>query len=175
MSEKIRVLLPEEELLARIKEMGKQISRDYEGESIFMICTLRGSVFFACDLAKRIDLPLTLDFIKASSYGSGTMSSGNVRFDLDVELPVEGRHVLVVDDIVDSGNTLYSFMEMFKDRGAKSVKVAALLDKPDRRQVDVSVDYVGFAVPDVFVVGYGLDFDQRYRNLPYIGVLEEEA
>ncbi len=175
MNENIRVLLPEEELLKRIGEMGQQITEDYKGESVFLICTLRGSCFFACDLAKRIDLPLTLDFIKASSYGSGTTSSGNVRVDLDVELPVQGRHVIVVDDIVDSGNTLSAILKMMKDRGAKSVKVAALLDKPDRRQVDVAVDYMGFRVPDVFVVGYGLDFDQKYRNLPYIGVVEEKA
>ena len=174
MNENIRVLLPEEELMRRIGEMGQQISEDYAGESVFLICTLRGSCFFTCDLAKRITVPLTLDFIKASSYGAGTASSGQVRFDLDVELPVKGQNVIVVDDIVDSGHTLHAFLEMFKDRGAKTVKVAALLDKPERREVDVHVDYVGFTVPDVFVIGYGLDFDQRYRNLPYVGVLEEE-
>ncbi|MBR1629334.1 MAG: hypoxanthine phosphoribosyltransferase [Lachnospiraceae bacterium] len=174
MSKNIRVLLPEEEIAQRIAQMGQQITEDYKGESVFLVCTLRGSCFFACDLAKRIDLPLTLDFVKASSYGSGTASSGKVKFDLDVELSMEGRHVIIVDDIVDSGHTLQALLSLFKDRGAKSVRVATLLDKPDRREVDVAVDYVGFAVPNLFVIGYGLDFDQKYRNLPYIGVLESD-
>ncbi|MBQ9632532.1 MAG: hypoxanthine phosphoribosyltransferase [Lachnospiraceae bacterium] len=169
----IRVLLSEEELARRIEEMGQQINRDYEGESVLLICTLRGACIFACDLIRRISVPVMLDFVKASSYGSGTVSSGQVRIDLDVEFPIEGRNVIIVDDIVDSGNTLKALRELFASRGAKSVKVAALLDKPDRREVDVEMDYVGFTIPDLFVIGFGLDYDQQYRNLPYVGVLED--
>ncbi len=172
MNEKIRVLLPEEEISRRVKELGRQITEEYEGEEILLVCTLRGACFFACDLAKEIRVPVLIDFLKASSYGAGTTSSRNVRIDLDVTIPVEGKNVIVVDDIIDTGWTLNAISEMFRDRGAKSVRLCTLLTKPDRREIELSMAYVGFSVPDVFVVGYGLDFDQKYRNLPYIGVLE---
>ena len=172
MSEKIKVLLSEEEVDARIKQIAAQISRDYAGREIHLICVLKGGVFFTCELAKRITVPVTIDFMTTSSYGAGTVSSGEVKIKSDVEIPVDGRNVLIVEDIIDSGNTLHFLQDVFKDRNAKSVRLCTMLDKPDRREVDVDVDYVGFTIPDEFVVGYGLDYDQKYRNLPYIGVVE---
>ncbi len=172
MSETIREMIPETDLVARIQELGEQISRDYDGESIYLVCILRGAAPFACELAKRITVPVTMEFMTTSSYGSGTVSSGEVKIKNDVEIPMEGRNVLIVEDIIDSGNTLHYLLEVFKNRNAKSVKLCTLLDKPERREVDVDVDYVGFTIPDEFVVGYGLDYDQKYRNLPYIGVVE---
>ncbi len=172
MSESIRVMLPEEEVAARIAEMGAQISKDYEGEEIFLVCILKGASFFATELAKRITVPVIIDFMATSSYGSGTVSTGEVKIKKDVELDVEGKNVLIVEDIIDSGNTLNFLQDVFAERKAKSVKMCTMLDKPDRREVDVNVDYTGFTIPDEFVVGYGLDYDQRYRNLPYIGIVE---
>ena len=172
MSESIRVMLPEEELDRRIRELGAEISADYEGENLFLVCILKGAAFFACELAKRITVPVTIDFMATSSYGSGTVSSGEVEIRKDLDLSVEGKNVLVVEDIIDSGNTLSFLTELFKDRNAKSVRLCAMLDKPERREVDVKVDYIGFTIPDAFVVGYGLDYDQKYRNLPYIGVVD---
>lgn len=172
MSDKIKVLLPEEEVVERIRQIGKQITEDYEGEEIFLICTLKGASFFACELAKRINLPLTLDFIAVASYGSSTRSSGEVRMIKDLDESIEGKNVIVVEDIVDTGRTLSYLLEMMKKRNPKSLKLCSLLDKPERRVVEVAVDYKGFEVPDLFVVGYGLDYAQKYRNLPYIGVLE---
>lgn len=172
MSESIRVLLPEDELAARIKELGDQISKDYEGESVFIVCILKGASFFACELAKRISVPVIIDFMATSSYGSGTVSTGEVKVKKDLDLSVEGQNVIIVEDIIDSGNTLNFLGALFKERNAKSVRMCTMLDKPDRREVDVHVDYTGFTIPDQFVVGYGLDYDQRYRNLPYIGVVE---
>ena len=165
-------MIPEADLAARIAELGAQISKDYEGESVYVICILRGASFFACELAKRITVPVTIDFMTTSSYGSGTVSTGEVKIKNDVEIPVDGRNVLIVEDIIDSGNTLHFLQDVFKERNAKSVRLCTMLDKPDRREVDVDVDYVGFTIPDEFVVGYGLDYDQKYRNLPYIGVVE---
>lgn len=172
MSESIRVMLPEEELDKRIRELGAQISEDYAGDSVFLVCILKGASFFACELAKRITVPVTIDFMSTSSYGSGTVSSGEVKILKDLDLGVEGRNVIIVEDIIDSGHTLNFLTEFFKDRKAKSIKLCAMLDKPERREVDVKVDYTGFTIPDAFVVGYGLDYDQKYRNLPYIGVVE---
>ena len=172
MSEKISVMIPEDELEAKIAEMGKKISEDYAGEEVYIICILRGASFFACELAKRITVPVIIDFMTTSSYGSGTVSSGVVTIKSDVEIPVEGKNVLIVEDIIDSGNTLHYLLDVFKDRNAKSVKLCTMLDKPSRREVHVDVDYTGFVIEDKFVVGYGLDYDQRYRNLPYIGVVE---
>lgn len=172
MSETIREMIPEEDLAERIAELGAQISKDYEGESLYLICILRGAAPFACELAKRITVPVTIDYMTTSSYGSGTVSTGEVRIKSDVEIPVEGRNVLIVEDIIDSGNTLHFLLDVFKERNAKSVRLCTMLDKPERREVDVDVDYVGFTIPDEFVVGYGLDYDQKYRNLPYIGVVE---
>ena len=172
MSETIRVMLPEEELAGRIAELGAQISRDYDGESVFLVCILKGASFFACELAKRITVPVTIDFMATSSYGAGTVSSGEVIIKKDIDLSVEGRNVIIVEDIIDSGNTFNCLLNLFKERNAKSVRLCSMLDKPDRREVDVKVDYTGFTIPDEFVVGYGLDYDQKYRNLPYIGVVE---
>ena len=172
MSEHIRVLLPEEELNERIQTLGREISRDYEGRQVHMICVLKGGSFFMCDLAKRISVPVSLDFMSVSSYGSGTKSGGVVKIVKDLDEPIKDKDVLVVEDIVDSGRTLSYLLEMLMARGPRSLKLCTLLDKPDRRVVDVNVVYTGFQIPDEFVVGFGLDYDQRYRNLPYIGVVE---
>ena len=172
MSEHIRVLLPEEELNERIQTLGREISRDYEGRQVHMICVLKGGSFFMCDLAKRISVPVSLDFMSVSCYGSGTKSGGVVKIVKDLDEPIKDKDVLVVEDIVDSGRTLSYLLEMLMARGPRSLKLCTLLDKPDRRVVDVNVDYTGFQIPDEFVVGFGLDYDQRYRNLPYIGVVE---
>ena len=172
MSETVRVMLSEEELEGRIAELGAQISADYEGESVFLVCILKGAAFFACELAKRITVPVTIDFMATSSYGSGTVSTGEIQIKKDLDLGVEGRNVIIVEDIIDSGNTLNYLSELFKGRRANSVTLCAMLDKPDRREVDVDMDYIGFTIPDAFVVGYGLDYDQKYRNLPYIGIVE---
>ena len=172
MSEKVNIMLSEEELTSRIAELGAQISEDYAGESVFLVCILKGAAFFACELAKRITIPVTIDFMATSSYGSGTTSSGEVQIKKDLDLGVEGRNVIIVEDIIDSGNTLNYLSNIFRDRRAKSVKLCAMLDKPERREVDVNVDYIGFTIPDAFVVGYGLDYAQKYRNLPYIGVVD---
>ena len=169
MAEHINVMLSEEEINARIAELGEQISRDYEGKEIFLICILKGASFFACELAKRITVPVNIDFMKVSSYGGGTVSSGQVSIKMDVSESIAGKEVLIVEDIIDSGNTLNLRPKILMERGPKSIRLCALLDKPDRREVDVKMDYVGFRIPDKFVVGYGLDYDQRYRNLPYIG------
>jgi len=175
MAEKISVLLSEEEVDKRIQEIGEQISRDYAGEQVHLVCVLRGGVFFLCELAKRITVPVSLDFMSVSSYGSDTKSSGVVKIVKDLDDSLTGKNVIVVEDIVDSGRTLSYLLEMLKDRGPKSMKLCTLLDKPDRRVVDVKVDYTGFQIPDEFVVGYGLDYAQKYRNLPYIGVVELDA
>ena len=169
MAEHINVMLSEEEINARIAELGEQISRDYEGKEIFLICILKGASFFACELAKRITVPVNIDFMKVSSYGGGTVSSGQVSIKMYVSESIAGKEVLIVEDIIDSGNTLNLLPKILMERGPKSIRLCALLDKPDRREVDVKMDYVGFRIPDKFVVGYGLDYDQRYRNLPYIG------
>ena len=172
MAEKVHVLISEEDVDKRIQEIGAQISKDYAGKQVHLVCVLKGGVFFLCELAKRITIPVSLDFMSVSSYGSETKSSGVVRIVKDLDEPLKDKDVLVVEDIVDSGRTLSYLLEMLKDRGPKSVKLCTLLDKPDRRVVDVNVDYTGFTIPDEFVVGYGLDYAQRYRNLPYIGVVE---
>ncbi|MCR1841450.1 hypoxanthine phosphoribosyltransferase [Murimonas intestini] len=172
MEDKIRVLLSEEEVDKKIEEIGKQISRDYEGRSVHLICVLKGGIFFTCELAKRITVPVTLDFMSVSSYGAGTKSSGVVKIVKDLDEPLEGKDVLIVEDIIDSGRTLAYLIEILKKRGPKSLSLCTLLDKPERRVTDVKVDYAGFNIPDEFVVGYGLDYAQKYRNLPYIGVVE---
>lgn len=174
MTEKISVLLSEEEVDARIKAIGEQISKDYEGKQIHMICVLKGGTFFMCELAKRISVPVSLDFMAVSSYGSDTKSSGVVKIVKDLDEAIQGKDVLVIEDIVDSGRTLSYLMEMLRDRKPASLKLCTLLDKPDRRVIEVPVDYTGFQIPDEFVVGYGLDYDQKYRNLPYIGIVSFE-
>ena len=171
MAEHVKVLLSEKEVDDRIQAIGEQISRDYAGKQVHLICVLKGGSFFLCELAKRITVPVSLDFMSVSSYGSETKSSGVVKIIKDLDEPIKGKDVLVIEDIVESGRTLSYLMEMLKDRGPASLKLCTLLDKPDRRVIDVPVDYTGFEIPDEFVVGYGLDYDQRYRNLPYIGVI----
>lgn len=172
MAESIRVLVPEEEVDARIRELGEKISKDYEGKQIHLICVLKGGVFFMCELAKRITVPVSMDFMCVGSYGDGTKSSGVVRIAKDLDESIEGKDVLIVEDIIDSGNTLYYLMDVLQRRKPASLRLCTLLDKPDRRVKDVKVDYTGFDIPNEFVVGYGLDYAQKYRNLPYIGVVE---
>ena len=172
MEHKIKVLLSESEVNHRIKEIGEQISQDFAGKKVHLICVLKGGVFFTCELAKRITVPVSLDFMSVSSYGAGTSSSGIVKIVKDLDQPLEGKDVIIVEDIIDSGRTLSYLMDILKKRNPNSMTLCTLLDKPERRVVDVKVDYVGFNIPDEFVVGYGLDYDQEYRNLPYIGVVE---
>ena len=172
MADKISVLLSEEEIDARIRVLAEKISRDYEGKTVHLICILKGGTFFACELAKRITIPVTIDFMCCSSYGDSTQSSGIVKIVKDLDEPIEGRDVIVVEDIVDTGITLNYLLQNLRNRKAASVALCTLLSKPDRRVKDVKIDYCGFEVPDKFVVGYGLDYAQKYRNLPYIGVVE---
>lgn len=172
MSEKIRELISEEAVAKKIAEMGAQISKDYEGDSVYLLCILKGGVFFTTELAKHITVPVNIDFMSVSSYGGETTSSGIVRIVKDLDTPIEGKNVLIAEDIIDTGRTLAYLMEHLKQRKPKSLKLCTLLDKPERRVSDVKVDYTGFEIPDEFVVGYGLDYDQRYRNLPYVGVIE---
>lgn len=172
MSETVRVMLEEDVVNKRIAEIAKALSEEFEGEQLHLICILKGSIFFTCELAKRITVPVTMDFMSVSSYGSGTTSSGNVIIKKDLDEDIEGKNVVVIEDIIDTGRTLASLLKLLEKRNPKKLKLCTLLDKPDRRIADVSVDYTGFVIPDEFVVGYGLDYDQRYRNLPYIGILE---
>ncbi len=172
MSEHVRVLLSEEKVDARIKAIGEEISKDYAGKRVHLVCVLKGGSFFMCELAKRITVPVSLDFMSVSSYGSDTKSSGVVRIIKDLDESLKDKDVIVVEDIVDSGRTLSYLLEMLRDRGPASLRLCTLLDKPDRRVIHVNVDYTGFEIPDQFVVGYGLDYNQRYRNLPYIGIVE---
>lgn len=172
MAEHVKVLLSEEEVDNKIQELGERISKDYAGRQVHLVCVLKGGVFFMCELAKRITVPVSMDFMSVSSYGSDTKSSGVVRIVKDLDESLQDKDVIVVEDIVDSGRTLSYLLEMLKDRGPKSLRLCTMLDKPDRRVVDVNVDYTGFEIPDEFVVGYGLDYDQRYRNLPFIGIVE---
>ncbi|MCI9034794.1 MAG: hypoxanthine phosphoribosyltransferase [Lachnospiraceae bacterium] len=172
MAENIKVILTEAEVDARIKSMGEQISRDYAGKQVHLVCVLKGGSFFMCELAKRISVPVSLDFMSVTSYGKDTKSSGVVKIIKDLDDSLKGKHVIVVEDIVDSGRTLSYLLELLQQRGPASMALCTLLDKPDRRVVPVNVDYTGFEIPDKFVVGYGLDYNQRYRNLPYIGVVE---
>ena len=175
MADKIRVLLKEEEVNARISEIAAQISRDYEGKSVHLICILKGGVFFTCELAKRLTVPVSLDFMSVSSYGSGTVSSGVVKIVKDLDEPLEGKEVLIVEDIIDSGRTLAYLIQVLMQRNPASIRLCTLFDKPDRRKADVTADYTGAVVPDEFVVGYGLDYDEKYRNLPYLGILKPEV
>ena len=176
MNYKIVPLIYEEEINNRISEMAECISRDYAGQDIHMICVLKGGAFFMCELAKKInqDINVTIDFMAASSYGSETHSSGNVRIVKDLDESIEGKNVIITEDIIDSGRTLKSLTELLWNRKPASLEVFTLLDKPDRRVVDMDVKYTCFTIPDKFVVGYGLDYDQKYRNFPYIGAVEFE-
>lgn len=168
----IEVMLSEEKVDARIKELGEQISRDYAGKSVHLICILKGSVYFTCELAKRITVPVTMDFMQCSSYGGETKSSGIVKIVKDLDETIMDRNVIIIEDIIDSGRKLSHLKKLLAQRNPASLKICTLLDKPERRVVDVDVEYVGFQIEDKFVVGYGLDYDQQYRNLPYIGMVE---
>lgn len=172
MNEKITIMIDEDTVDARIKEIAAQISRDYAKKEVRLICILKGSVFYTTELAKRLTIPTTMDFMKVSSYGSGTVSSGKINIQKDLDESIEGLDVIVVEDIVDSGNTLSQLIPELKKRKPRSLAVTTLLDKPSRREVEVDVDYIGFEIEDKFVVGYGLDYDQSYRDLPFIGVVE---
>lgn len=175
MAEHVKIMLSEQEVDEKIQEIGKKISEEYAGKQVHLVCVLKGGVFFMCELAKRITVPVTMDFMSVSSYGAGTKSSGIVKIVKDLDQSIEGRDVLVVEDIIDSGRTLSHLMKILNERKPSSICLCTLLDKPERREVDdVNVDYTGFQVPDEFVVGYGLDYDQLYRNLPYVGVVETE-
>jgi hypoxanthine phosphoribosyltransferase len=165
-------LLSAEEIQAKIAEMGASIARDYAGKNPLFIVVLKGACIFASDLMRATDIPLAIEFMAISSYGSSMRTSGEVRIIKDLDVPVEGRHILVVEDIVDTGLTLSYLLASLQRRGASSVKLAALLDKTERREVEVEINYLGFKIPDEFVVGYGLDFAERYRNLPYVAVLK---
>ena len=173
MSEKIRVLISEEEVETRIQQIAAKISKDYAGKEIHLICVLKGGVFFTSGIAKRDTRPLTLVFMSVFSYGDDTKSSGVVRIVKDLDQPLIGKDVLIVEDIIDSGRTLSYLIEILKGRNPNSVRLCTLLDKPERRVKDVKVDYCCFNIPDEFVVGYGLDYAQKYRNLPFIGVVEQ--
>ena len=174
MEDNISVLLSEEEINLRIKSLGAQISEEYAGKSVHLICILKGGVFFLCELAKRITVPVSIDFMSVSSYGDSSVSSGKVKIVKDLDMSLEGKDVIVVEDIIDTGNTLSYLFKVLSQHNPNSLKLCALLDKPDRRESDVKVDYTGFTIPDEFVVGYGLDYAQKYRNLPYIGIVHPE-
>jgi hypoxanthine phosphoribosyltransferase len=168
----LEVLIPEERLAARIAELGRRISEDYRGRSVHLVCVLKGAYTFLADLARNIDVPVTIDFLAVSSYGKGKSSSGEVQLVKDLDQSLEGKDVIVVEDIADTGLTLNYLLNLLRSRHPASLKVAALLSKPSRRQIEVDVDYVGFEIPDRFVVGYGLDHDQLYRNLRYVAALD---
>jgi hypoxanthine phosphoribosyltransferase len=168
------ILLDEETLKSKIKELGNIISKDYKGKDLVLIGVLKGSVMFMSDLMKEITIPCSMDFMAVSSYGNSTSSSGVVRILKDLDFEIEGKSVLVIEDIIDSGVTLKYLMEYLKARKANSLEIACLLNKPERRKVDMHVKYIGFDVPDEFLIGYGLDYAEKYRNLPFIGILKEE-
>ena len=167
-----KVLIDEEKIAKRVAELGAQIEKDYEGKEPIVVAILKGSIIFYGDLVRKIKLPIRFDTMAVSSYGSGTSSSGNVKIKKDMSHDICDKDVLIIEDIIDSGNTMKSLTALLEHRGAKSIKVCAFLDKPSRRQTDFEADYIGYSIPDEFVVGYGLDYDEKYRNLPYIGVLE---
>ena len=169
------VLFSEEELAKRVDEIAKEIETDYEGKEVMLISVLRGSFVFMADLCRRIDLPCTIDFMSVSSYGKGTSSSGQVQITKDLSSDISGKHIIVVEDILDSGNTLSYLLKILEQRNPASIRLCTLLDKPERRVKQVEVHYSGFTIPDAFVVGYGLDYAEQYRNLPYIGILKPEV
>lgn len=174
MKERVQVMISEEDVDRKINQLAAQISEDYQGRAVHLICILKGSIFFTCELAKRITVPVTIDFMSVSSYGSDTKSSGIVKLVKDLDEGIKGKDVIVIEDIIDSGRTLSYLLENLSSREPASLRLCTLLDKPERRVREVNVDYTGFQIPDEFVVGYGLDYAQRYRNLPYIGVISFE-
>ena len=169
------VLFSEEQLKQRVRELGEQITADYQGKEPVLICILRGAYIFMADLTRCIDRPCTVDFMAVSSYGKGVSSSGQVQITKDLSEDIEGKDIIVVEDILDSGNTLYYLMQILQARHPASIRLCTLLDKPERRVKDIKADYSGFSSPDAFVVGYGLDWAEKYRNLPYIGILKPEV
>lgn len=171
----LKTLVSEEQLHEKVTELGRQISEDYKGRSLLLVSVLKGSVVFMADLMRAITIPARIDFMSVSSYGSGTKSRGVVKIIKDLDIPLEGYDLLIVEDILDSGNTLSYLKEILSSRSPKSIRICTLLDKPERRTADIAADYVGFCVPDEFVVGYGLDYDEKYRNLPFIGILKPEV
>ncbi|MEF9864939.1 MAG: hypoxanthine phosphoribosyltransferase [Oscillospiraceae bacterium] len=171
----LKVLLTEEEIAAKVADMGKQISKDYAGKNLMLVTVLKGAVVFLADIMREIDIHAEIDFMVVSSYGAGVKSSGVVKIIKDLDVALEGKDILIIEDILDSGLTLNYIKDLLAGRNPASIKIATLLDKPIRRKVDLQADYVGFVVPDEFVIGYGLDFDEKYRNLPYIGVLKPEV
>lgn len=172
MKDQIKVMISEEKVDARICELAQQINNDYTGKELHLVIILKGSVFFACELAKRITVPVTMDFMTVSSYGDGMVSAGKITVKKELDEDIAGKEVLIVEDIVDSGNTLFHLKNLLLGRNPASLKIITLLDKPERRTADIQTDYCGFEIPDEFVVGYGLDYAQKYRNLPYIGVVQ---
>lgn len=168
------ILIAEDVLQAKVAELGAKITVDYKDKDLLLVCVLKGAVIFVSDLMRKIDIPLDIDFMAISSYGSNTQSSGVVRILKDLNTAIEGKHVLIVEDIIDSGLTLSYLVDNLKSRGPASVEICTILDKPERRTTDLEIKYTGFQVPDKFVVGYGLDYAEKYRNLPYIAVLKEE-
>lgn len=172
MAHKISVMISEEEVSEKVKELAEQINKDYAGKDLHIISILKGGVFFTCELSKRLTVPLSMDFMQVSSYGNATSSTGIVRIMKDLDDSMEGKDVLIVEDIIDSGKTLHYLIPILKKRKPNSIKLCSLLSKPERREADVTIDYLGFEIPDEFVVGYGLDYAQKYRNLPFIGVVE---
>lgn len=172
--EQIEVMISEEKVEAKICELAKQISEDYAGKEIHLIAILKGSVFFACELAKRMEVPVTMDFMTVTSYGDGMVSAGEITIKKELDEEIDGKEVLIVEDIIDSGNTLVHLKKLLLGRNPASLKIVTLLDKPECRTADIKADYCGFEIPNKFVVGYGLDYAQQYRNLPYIGVVEQK-
>lgn len=170
----VKELISEEKVVARIKELAEQVNKDYEGKSVTLVCILKGSIFFTCELAKYLTIPVTIDFMQCSSYGADTKSSGIVKLAKDLDEPILGKDIILIEDIIDSGRTLSHLFKLLSQREPASLALCTLLDKPSRRVVEVDVKYTGFEIPDEFVVGYGLDYAQKMRNLPYIGVVEFE-
>ena len=171
----LRVLLSEDEIREKVRELGCKITADYKNSNLMLVTVLKGAVVFLADLMRQIDVPAEIDFMVVSSYGSGVKSSGVVKIVKDLDVPLAGKDILIVEDILDSGLTLSYIKELLESRGPRSIRIATLLDKPSRRKVDLQADYIGFSVPDEFVIGYGLDYDEKYRNLPYIGILKPEV
>ena len=171
----LRGLLSEDEIREKVRELGGKITADYKNSNLMLVTVLKGAVVFLADLMRQIDVPAEIDFMVVSSYGSGVKSSGVVKIVKDLDVPLAGKDILIVEDILDSGLTLSYIKELLESRGPRSIRIATLLDKPSRRKVDLQADYIGFSVPDEFVIGYGLDYDEKYRNLPYIGILKPEV
>lgn len=169
------ILLTEDQIAKKVKELGEKITADYEGMDLLVVVILKGSVIFASDLLREIKKPVEIDFIAVSSYGNGTTTSGVVKITKDLNNPIEGKNILIIEDILDSGKTLSNLTELLKTRNPKSVEICTLLNKPERREAEVNTRYSGFDIPDEFVVGYGLDYAEKYRNLPYIGILKREV